>query len=91
MSGNLDFSKKINIEIYKDNDYIYSEIEDNGVGFVNVDVKSIITPYFTTKKNGSGLGLAIVTKVINDHDGNISFKSTKNGAKAVVSIPEIND
>ena len=44
---------------------------DNGIGFK--DVVNITKPYFTTKKQGTGLGLPIVSKIINDHGGDINF------------------
>ena len=44
-------------------------------------IKDILNPYFTTKKNGTGLGLSIVSKIINDHNGNLEFISQPNGAK----------
>ena len=54
---------------------------DNGIGFKNLNnIKEILNPYFTTKKQGTGLGLSIVNKIINDHNGNIDFKSKDNGA-----------
>ena len=57
-------------------------INDNGIGFKNLsnNIKEILNPYFTTKKDGTGLGLSIVNKIINDHDGNIEFISKPDGA-----------
>ena len=45
-----------------------------------------MTPYYTTKKTGTGLGLPIVTKIINEHDGNLSIKSKKDNNGTVVKI-----
>ena len=45
------------------------------------NIKDILNPYFTTKKDGTGLGLSIVNKIVNDHNGNIEFMSLDNGAK----------
>ena len=57
-------------------------INDNGIGFknLNINIKEILKPYFTTKKTGTGLGLSIVNKIINDHNGNIYFISKDDGA-----------
>tara|TARA_Y100000590_G_scaffold465902_1_gene639581 strand:- start:1086 stop:2861 length:1776 start_codon:yes stop_codon:yes gene_type:complete len=82
------FKGKINIDIRDDNDYIYVTIIDNGVGFDHVDKKKMLTPYFTTKKKGTGLGLAIVNKIINDHNGSITFNSIKTGAKTEIIVPK---
>ena len=78
-----DFNKKISIEIVDNNDHIKFILVDNGIGFDQIkdDIKKIINPYFTTKKNGTGLGLSIVNKIINDHNGKIKFSSIDNGAK----------
>src|SRR6056300_1404789 len=75
-------NKNITIELIKNNNQIFVSVRDNGVGFSNIknNIKDIINPYFTTKKNGTGLGLSIVSKIINDHHGIIDFKSHDDGA-----------
>ena len=75
------FTKKIDIELTEENDYITFNITDNGTGFSENNLKSILKPYFTTKTKGSGLGLSIVNKIINDHNGTINFIPIKNGAQ----------
>ena len=80
---NSNFNKEISIEINEINNHINIIIIDTGIGFGNLksDIKEILNPYFTTKKNGTGLGLSIVNKIINDHNGLIKFISIDNGAR----------
>ncbi len=78
---NPDFKKKILIDISSNNDHILISIEDNGVGFDKNNIKEILNPYYTTKKNGTGLGLSIVNKIINDHKGELEFIPINNGAQ----------
>jgi two-component system nitrogen regulation sensor histidine kinase NtrY len=77
-----DFDKNITIELNDFDSHISLAINDNGIGFKNLNnnIKEILNPYFTTKKNGTGLGLSIVNKIINDHNGNIEFISKTDGA-----------
>ena len=77
------FDKIVTIEIFERNNQIYIIITDSGLGFENIknNIKDILNPYYTTKKNGTGLGLSIVNKIINDHNGEINFVSIPNGAK----------
>ena len=77
-----DFNKNIAIELNDHDDHIILIINDNGIGFKNLNnnIKEILNPYFTTKKQGTGLGLSIVNKIINDHNGSIEFKSKEDGA-----------
>ena len=86
------FDKKIFVEITSNNDHISINIIDNGIGFENFEenIKEILHPYFTTKKNGTGLGLSIVNKIINDHNGKINFISINEGAKVEI-IFNLND
>ena len=80
---NTSFIKNITIELNDYNDHISFIIIDTGIGFNDLksNIKDILNPYFTTKKNGTGLGLSIVNKIINDHNGIIDFNSTNDGAK----------
>ena len=81
--NNRDFLKKIAIDINDNNDHINITIVDNGIGFgiFAANIKDILNPYFTTKKNGTGLGLSIVSKIVNDHNGKIEFIPIDDGAK----------
>ncbi len=83
VENNSNFNKKITIELLKYDGHINVTIEDNGIGFgeLKKNLKEILNPYFTTKKNGTGLGLSIVNKIINDHNGQIEFIPIENGAK----------
>jgi two-component system, NtrC family, nitrogen regulation sensor histidine kinase NtrY len=76
------FNKNITIELNDMGSHISLTINDNGVGFknLNINIKEILNPYFTTKKEGTGLGLSIVNKIVNDHNGNIEFISKNDGA-----------
>ena len=87
-----DFGKKITIEINDTGDHISIVIIDNGIGFniLKKNLKDILNPYFTTKKNGTGLGLSIVNKIINDHNGKIDFIPVNNGAKVEINF-NLND
>ena len=82
------FNKKISIEILSNNDHIKFILIDNGIGFEQIknDLKKILNPYFTTKKNGTGLGLSIVNKIINDHNGELLFIPIIEGAKIEIKF-----
>jgi two-component system nitrogen regulation sensor histidine kinase NtrY len=79
---------KIDIEINKLDNNINLRIVDNGIGFgiFAANIKDILNPYFTTKKNGTGLGLSIVNKIINDHNGKIEFIPIEEGAEININF-----
>ena len=84
---NPNFSKKIDIEITKKDDYIEITLNDNGLGFEKKDLNDLLKPYFTTKKNGTGLGLPIINKIINDHNGYLKLLSKDSGAEIKIQLP----
>jgi two-component system nitrogen regulation sensor histidine kinase NtrY len=82
------YAGKIDIEINKLDNNINLRIVDNGIGFgiFAANIKDILNPYFTTKKNGTGLGLSIVNKIINDHNGKIEFIPIEEGAEININF-----
>ena len=58
---------------YKDKAFV--EVVDNGQGIPENVKPRIFLPNFSTKTSGTGLGLAICKKLIEAHDGEISFAS----------------
>ena len=78
---------KINIEIVENKDYINVSLLDNGVGIK--DTSKIMTPYFTTKKDGTGLGLPIVSKIITEHEGEMTVTNANPGVKIDITLPKI--
>ncbi|TKS57943.1 MAG: PAS domain-containing sensor histidine kinase [Nitrospira sp.] len=52
------------------------EIGDTGTGIPSSETDKIFNPFFTTKEGGTGLGLALVHKIIEDHGGSITFRSS---------------
>ncbi len=80
------FIKNIDIEIQDHIDYISLTIIDTGLGFKNINTSELTKPYFTTKTDGTGLGLSIVSKIINDHNGTITFNNLNDGAKVEIKF-----
>jgi PAS domain S-box-containing protein len=65
-------------------------VTDEGAGISPENMKHIMTPFFTTKRDcgGTGLGLAISYNIIKDHGGDLSFESEPGkGTIATVSLP----
>jgi two-component system, NtrC family, sensor histidine kinase HydH len=56
-------------------DTVEISVIDRGTGIAPKDRESIFNPFFTTKSSGVGLGLAIVSKIIDEHGGQITVES----------------
>jgi signal transduction histidine kinase len=68
---------------------VFINITDSGPGIPDDIKQKIFEPFFTTKPpgEGSGLGLDIVRKIIEKHEGKITFTSTPGKTTFTVSIP----
>jgi signal transduction histidine kinase len=70
------------------------KVEDKGIGIPEDDLKHIMDPFFTTKRNmgGTGLGLSVSYNIVKTHDGSLSLKSEPGrGTMARVSFPGLNE
>ncbi len=58
-------------------EYVAVEVEDNGVGIADSDIKKILEPFYTTKadEKGTGLGLAMLVEMLEAHSGALSLKT----------------
>jgi signal transduction histidine kinase len=66
-------------------DTVEISVIDRGSGIASKDRESIFNPFFTTKSSGVGLGLAIVSKIVDEHGGQITVESEP-GAGSVFRV-----
>ncbi|MGD9141821.1 MAG: ATP-binding protein, partial [bacterium] len=64
-----------------------TEISDSGGGIPRDVTDQIFNPYFTTKSEGTGLGLALAYRIVQDHNGNISFSTSADGTTFAIDLP----
>jgi signal transduction histidine kinase len=65
------------------------QIIDNGCGMDDETKDKIFHNFFSTKgSRGTGLGLMMTRKIIDEHNGIITFESEKGkGAKFIIKLP----
>jgi len=72
----------------KDNEKVTVEITDNGLGMSEATLPKIFAMHFTTKKGGHGLGLSNCKKIIEQHHGQLTARSTLGqGSTFTVTLP----
>lgn len=87
---------KIEIKAYQQNQDVYIEFKDQGIGISEENIKNIFSPFFRDQraKNeniiGSGLGLTISQKIIHAHQGEIFVESEAGmGTTITIRLPEV--
>ncbi len=74
----------------RESDAVMIEIQDDGKGIPEKDLKRLGDPFFTTKRGagGMGLGLWISFNIVHEHGGSLTFSSREgHGTKAQLSLP----
>ena len=86
-------NKNIYISLYKDDENIVFEVEDEGIGIKKEEIAKITERFYRTEKSrnrnikGFGLGLSIVKKALDIIEGKIYFESEENkGTKVKIVI-----
>ncbi len=64
--------------------YLAISVTDNGPGIAPEIAARLFEPYATTKASGTGLGLAIAQRIAIEHNGELSYLGTGNGARGAV-------
>jgi CheY-like chemotaxis protein len=75
-------------------EYVVLTVLDNGPGVSPEDLDRIFEPFYTKKvmgKSGTGLGLAVVWNVIQDHNGFIDVKTSRDGTRFELFFPITRD
>jgi signal transduction histidine kinase len=87
-----DTSGEIRIKTYssRESNEVGVIVKDAGSGIKESDLKYIMDPFFTTKrdKGGTGLGLSVSYNIVKSHGGSLVLTSEPNkGTKAKVALP----
>jgi len=71
-------------------DHLVLTIADTGLGIAPEHLRSLFTPFFSTKEGGTGLGLIICRGLIDLHRGEIAIRSEVNrGTTCTIRLPLI--
>jgi signal transduction histidine kinase len=84
----------IALEAHADGDAVVIEVKDHGIGIDKADLARLFEPFFradrsrTRSTGGLGLGLALARRVVDAHNGSITFTSeVGSGTVARVRLP----
>ncbi len=80
---------RLTVRFVVDDDWVTTEIADNGVGIPTGHLRHVFEPFFTHgKDHGTGLGLAICERIVREHGGRIEAESEPgHGAIFRVRLP----
>jgi len=71
---------------------VVMRVIDEGCGIPRENMRNIRDPFFTTKRasGGTGLGLPVSDKIVQEHNGSLSFESEPGlGTTAILRLPAI--
>ena len=85
---------KVELSVRAKEESVEIHISDDGVGIHKEHVDKIFTPFYRIETNGtgSGLGLAIVKRIVDLHNGEITYVSRDgSGCGFLILIPRLKD
>lgn len=85
-----DGEQRITIRTFSSEKGVFMEVEDNGSGIPEDNLKSVFDPFFTTKgdNRGTGLGLAIIESILHKHHATVRVESeVGKGTKFIIAFP----
>lgn len=83
----------LTIKTYIENNGVYTEISDTGIGLSEDDTKKVFEGFYRVDKartlntSGSGLGLGIAKQIIEYHKGKIWIKAKDKGITTFICLP----
>ncbi|MDO4322994.1 MAG: ATP-binding protein [Lachnospiraceae bacterium] len=75
VSGNTS-SREISLSAELNQMNLYIHIRDNGPGIPEEYLPTLFEPFVTHKSQGTGLGLAITRKIIEQHGGTVTIRTS---------------
>lgn len=80
-------ASEVSLVCFAEENSLIIRISDNGCGIPEEAKKDLFTPFVTHKKNGTGLGLSIVQRIVEAHNGQITYSSGKTGTSFSLILP----
>ena len=85
-SGGLEELPRIEIRAYVRQDFLVLEVQDNGIGIEQKNLKAIFGAGYTTKQEGSGLGLHSAANFVTNSGGKIQPLSDGYGTGTTMRV-----
>ena len=79
---------KLTITAFREQDEVHISVQDTGQGISDENKAKIFQPLFSTKAKGQGFGLPVVKRLVEAHNGTITFESeVGKGTTFTITIP----
>jgi len=79
---------EVMVSTVREGDAVLVRVTDTGAGIQPEHQARVLDPYFSTKKTGTGLGLPTVRRIVEEHDGTLTFTSEPGkGTQFTIRLP----